>query len=73
MPITINMPSVVNALVFSGLGIVVLILAFAVIDIITAKYHLWREIVEKQNIALSILIGSFLIGVALIISSAVRG
>ena len=73
MEVTINMSAVMNSLVFSGIGIVMLIVAFAVIDLITAKYHLWREIVEKQNIALAILIGSFLIGVAMVISAAVKG
>ena len=69
----LSMPAVVNSLIFSGIGIVMLIVAFGVIDIITAKYHLWREIVEKQNIALAILVGSFLIGVAMVIAAAVKG
>lgn len=69
----INMPGVINSLVFSIIGIIMLIVAFIVIDVITAKYHLWREIVEKQNVALAILIGSFLIGVALVIAAAVHG
>jgi uncharacterized membrane protein YjfL (UPF0719 family) len=67
------MPGVVNSLVFSVIGIVVLILAFAIVDILTKQYHLWREIIEKQNIALAILLGSFLIGVALVIAAAVHG
>ncbi len=69
----ISMPGVVNSLVFSVIGIVVLILAFAIVDILTKQYHLWREIIEKQNIALAILLGSFLIGVALVIAAAVHG
>jgi len=73
MDTLLSMPSVINALVFSGIGIVMLIVAFVVIDLMTAKYHLWREIVEKQNIALAILLGSFLIGVAMVIAASVKG
>ncbi len=69
----INIPAVINSLVFSAIGIVVLIAAFAIIDIITPTYHVWKEIVEKQNLALAVLLGAFLLGVALIISAAVHG
>ncbi len=69
----IIMPGVLNSLVFSAIGIIVLVLAFAVVDMLTAKYHLWTEIVQKQNIALAILLGSYLLGVAMIIAAAVHG
>ena len=73
METAINMHYVINSLVFSAIGIVMLIVAFVVTDIITPHYSVWKEIVEKQNIALSILLGAFLIGVALIIAAAVHG
>ena len=69
----VNMHYVVNSLVFSVIGIVVLIAAFVVVDIITPRYNLWKEIVEKQNIAMAVLLAGFLLGVALIIASAVHG
>ena len=69
----INMQSVVNSLVFSGIGIVAMVVAFAVVDLITVRYNLWLEIVEKQNLALAVLLGAFLIGTALIIAAAVHG
>jgi uncharacterized membrane protein YjfL (UPF0719 family) len=65
--------AVINSLVFSGIGIVVLILAFVIVDIITPKCPIWKEIIEKQNVAVSIVMGSFLIGVAIIIAAAVHG
>jgi len=69
----INMQYVVNSLIFSGLGMVLLTLAFIIIDVITPKYQIWKEIVEKQNIALAILLGAFLLGIAMIIAAAVHG
>jgi uncharacterized membrane protein YjfL (UPF0719 family) len=62
-----------SALEFSVIGIVMLIIAFVIIDVFTPHYHLWKEVVEKQNLALAILLGSFTIGLALIISAAVHG
>lgn len=69
----VNMSGIANSLVFSGVGIFMLIAAFVIADILTPRYSLWKEIVEKQNVALSILLGCFLIGVALVIAAAVHG
>lgn len=58
------------ALIFSLLGIVVLVLTFVVSDKLT-PYDLWREIVEKQNVALALLAGLGLLGVSIIIAAAI--
>lgn len=70
---TINGQAVINSLVFSGIGIVVLIAAFVIVDMITPKCPIWKEIVEKQNVAVSIVMGAFLLGVSIIIAAAVHG
>lgn len=62
---------VLNALVFAALGIIIFVLAFAIIDKLT-PYHLWKEIVEDHNIALAILIGAMSIGMCVIIAAAVH-
>jgi uncharacterized membrane protein YjfL (UPF0719 family) len=36
-------------------------------------YHLWREINEKQNTALAILVGAMAIGIAIIVAAAIHG
>jgi uncharacterized membrane protein YjfL (UPF0719 family) len=61
----------VNALVFAVLGIVIFVVAFAILDKLT-PYHLWKEIVEDKNIALAILIGAMSIGMCIIIAAAVH-
>lgn len=59
------------ALVFAVLGIVILVLAFVLLDRLT-PYDLWREIVEKQNTAVALLAGLALLGIAIIIAAAIH-
>jgi putative membrane protein len=60
-----------NALVFSLLGIVIFMVAFTLLDKAT-PYALWKEIVEEQNTALAILVGSVSLGLCIIIAAAVH-
>jgi putative membrane protein len=64
--------TVVSSILFAVIGLVIYVVGFFVLDKIT-PYQLWREICEKQNIALSILVGSAAIGLALIIAAAIHG
>lgn len=63
--------SLVNAVVFSLVGILVFTIAFMVMDKLT-PYHLWKEIVQEHNMALAVLVGALSIGISLIIAAAVR-
>jgi len=69
--VNVNMSSLLNALVYSVLGILIFVLAFLIIDKMT-PYHLWKEIVEDKNVALAILIGALSIGMCIIIAAAVH-
>lgn len=60
-----------NALFYSALGILIFVVAFAVVDRLT-PYHLWKEIVEEKNTALAVLIGAMSIGMCIIIAAAVH-
>lgn len=66
------MKYVVASVVYSLIGIVVLLVCFIVIEKISPQ-NLWREIIEKQNIALSIMAAAFMLAIAIIISSAIHG
>lgn len=63
---------VINALLFSTVGLGVLAVSFVVFDKITPG-HLWKEIVEEQNVALAIVTGAFTLAMAVIIASAIHG
>jgi putative membrane protein len=60
-----------NALVFSLLGIVLFVVAFLVFDKLT-PFSLWKEIVEEHNTALAILLGAVSLGMCIIIAAAVH-
>jgi putative membrane protein len=59
------------AIVFAALGIVVYAVSFVLLDRLT-PYSLWREIVERQNTALAVLIGLVSLGLGLIIAAAIH-
>lgn len=63
--------NLVNAAVFAGIGIIIFVVAFVVMDKVT-PYHLWKEIVQEHNMALAILVGAMSIGICIIIAAAVH-
>ena len=64
--------TLVAALAFSALGIMLFALAFLIIVKVT-PFSLRKEIEDDQNTALAIIIASVIIGIALIVSSAIHG
>ena len=66
------MKPIVNSIIFSVLGIVILLLAYFIVEKITPE-NTWKEIVEKNNVAIAIVFAAFIIGVSMIISAAIHG
>jgi uncharacterized membrane protein YjfL (UPF0719 family) len=64
--------TLVSALAFSALGLVLFAVAFLII-VKVSPFSLRKEIEEDQNTALAIIIASVIIGIALIVSSAIHG
>jgi uncharacterized membrane protein YjfL (UPF0719 family) len=64
--------TLISALAFSALGIMLFALAFLIIVKVT-PFSLRKEIEDDQNTALAIIIASVIIGIALIVSSAIHG
>lgn len=62
-----------NAAAFSVLGVVVYVICFVAIDIMTPKIKIWVELVDKQNIAMAIFLGSIAIGISQVIAAAIHG
>ena len=69
----ISIKYVVSAIIFAGIGLIVFILSFMVLDFITPKANIWKELIEKQNVALAIFLGAVAYGIATIIASAIHG
>lgn len=62
---------VVDSLLYSAIGTGVLLLAFWVTEH-ALPFSIRKEITEDQNIGLGIILGSFVIGISIIISAAIR-
>jgi len=60
------------SLIYSALGVVVFGLAFWFVTKIT-PFSVRKEIEEDQNIALGIIIGAVIIGLAIVIGAAITG
>ena len=68
----IHLQPVVNSIIFSFLGIIILLAAYFIIEKITPQ-NTWKEIVEKNNVAVAIVLAAFIIGISMIISAAIHG
>lgn len=68
----LNFKLITASIVYSVLGILILVISFVIIDKLTPK-TLWKEIVDEHNTALAIMAAAFMLSVALIISSAIHG
>ena len=66
------MKHVIASLVFTGIGIAVFGLAFVLIRAIT-PFSIRKELEEDQNTSVGIVIGSVIIGLAIIIAAAIHG
>lgn len=71
MDIQFHLGSLLNAIVYAILGVVILVISFLAWDKIT-PYNLWKEIVEEQNVALAIFAGMMALGIAVIVAAAVH-
>ena len=66
-------PAVIaGTVLYAVIGVVVLWLAFVIIDKLT-PYDLWKEIVEEKNLALGVMVGAMFIALGLIIAAAIHG
>lgn len=72
LAVTLDVGSIVGALIYSLIGIVLFAIAFFVI-VKVAPFSIRKEIEEDQNTSLGIIIGAVIIGIAMIISAAVQG
>ena len=63
---------IVSTLIFVAIGLVFFGIAFGILNLIT-PFSIHKEIEDDQNTALGTVIGSMLIGIAIIIAAAVGG
>ena len=61
-----------GSILFALIGVVVFWLSFVIIDKIT-PYNLWQELVEKQNMALGMVVAAMSLGISIIVAAAIHG
>ncbi|MBK7391966.1 MAG: DUF350 domain-containing protein [Chloracidobacterium sp.] len=66
------LPTMATTVIFVAIGLVVFAIAFAIV-VLVAPFSVKKEIEEDQNTALAIIIGALIIGIAIIIASAING
>ncbi len=62
---------ILGSLVYALIGVVLFWVCFVIIDKIT-PYDLWREIVEKQNQALGLVVAAMSLGICIIVAAAIH-
>jgi len=66
------MKPVLASIVFSLLGIIILLIAYFIVEKLTPE-NTWNEISKNNNVALAIVFAAFIIGISMIISAAIHG
>jgi putative membrane protein len=64
--------AILNSVIYSFLGIAILLIAFLMVEVLTPKHNLRKEILENKNMALAVLAGFFMLAMAIIIASAIH-
>ena len=66
-----NWITVINSILYALLGVVIFCVTFALVDRLT-PFELWKELVEKQNTALAIVVGFAALGICVIVAAAIH-
>ena len=60
-----------GSILYALIGVVMFWVCFLIVDKIT-HYDLWREIVEKQNRALGMVVAAMCLGISIIVAAAIH-
>ena len=66
------LPVLATTVIFVAIGLIVFALAFLIV-VLVSPFSVKKEIEEDQNTSLAIIIGSLIIGIAMIVSAAIQG
>ena len=64
--------ALLGSILFALIGVLIFWLCFIIIDKLT-PYHLWHELVEKQNLALGVVVAGMCLGISIIVAAAIHG
>lgn len=61
-----------GSILYALIGVLIFWISFRIIDRIT-PYDLWQEIIEKQNVALGLVVAAMSLGICVIVAAAIHG
>ena len=64
----LKLGAIVGSVVFALIGVLIFWLCFVIIDKLT-PYDLWGEIIEKQNVALGVVVAAMSLGICIIVAA----
>jgi len=64
--------AIINSVLYSFLGIAILAVSFILLEVLTPRHNLRKEILENKNVALALLAGFFMLAVSIIVASAIH-
>nr|WP_315191573.1 DUF350 domain-containing protein [uncultured Albidiferax sp.] len=62
---------VMGSIVYALIGVAIFGLCFVLMDKLT-PYKLWEEIIEKQNLALALVVAAMSLGICIIVAAAIH-
>lgn len=63
-------PNIILSLIYSGLGLLIFILAFVLLDRMSPG-SLWKEIIEDHNTALGVMMAGVAIAISIVIAASI--
>ena len=63
--------ALIGSVVYSVIGVVLVVVAFVIIDKIT-PYDLWKELIENRNQPLATVVAAFCIAIAIIVAASIH-
>lgn len=63
--------ALIGSVVYSVIGVVLVAVAFVIIDKIT-PYDLWKELIENRNQPLATVVAAFCIAIAIIVAASIH-
>ncbi len=67
----IQLKYILASVVYSFIGVFILIVSFYIIEKITPE-NVWKEIIQNKNQAVAIMAAAYILAIAIIISSAIH-
>jgi putative membrane protein len=60
-----------GSILYAVIGVLMFWITFVLIDKFT-PYNLWQEIIEKQNVALGVVVAAMSLGICIIVAAAIH-